>query len=262
MRSTLRHEPTTDVTRLHAVLKKLERVYGSPRWHPNYDPLGELVATILSQNTSDVNSDRAYAALRAAYPTWDDVLRASPDDLADVIRSGGLAALKSRRIQAVLHTVKTRHGHLRLDFLMEMPMPAARAFLAEFAGVGPKTIACVLLFACGHPAFPVDTHIHRVTTRLGLLPTGCTAERAHAMLEPLIPQAQVYHAHVNLIRHGRTVCKARLPDCQQCCLRALCPYPQQSSKPEGAGRKASPTAKALAARQRKVGGNMSATRSI
>ncbi len=108
-------------------------------------------------------------------------------------------------------------------------MPAARAFLAEFPGVGPKTIACVLLFACGHPAFPVDTHIYRVTTRLGLLPASCTAERAHAVLEPLIPAAQVYRAHVNLIRHGRTVCKARRPDCRHCCLQSWCSYSQQST---------------------------------
>jgi endonuclease III len=230
MHSTLRREPTAEVTRLHTILKKLEQAYGSPRWTPNHDPLGELVATILSQNTSDVNSDRAYAALRAAFPTWDDVADAHPDDLVTVIRSGGLARLKSQRIQEILHTLKARRGHLRLDFLLDMPMPAARAFLAEFPGVGPKTIACVLLFACGHPAFPVDTHIFRVTTRLGLLPSGCSAERAHTVLEPLIPPAQVYGAHVNLIRHGRTVCKARLPDCQHCCLRSACPYPQPSTK--------------------------------
>ena len=224
------HQPTTNVTRLHAALSKLEQAYGSPPWTPHHDPLGELIATILSQNTSDVNSDRAYAALRAAFPSWEEVAEAQPDDLARVIRSGGLAKLKGQRIQTMLHTLKTRQGHLRLDFLKDIPMPAARAFLAEFYGVGPKTIACVLLFACGHPAFPVDTHIHRVTTRLGLLPAGCTAERAHGVLQPLIPPTQVYAAHVNLIRHGRTVCKARLPDCQHCCLRASCPYPQPSTQ--------------------------------
>jgi endonuclease III len=243
MRSSLRHEPAADATRLQAILKQLEHVYGSSLCNPNHDPLGELVATILSQNTSDVNSDRAYAALRATYRTWDEVLHTHPDDLATVIRSGGLARLKSRRIQEILHTLKGRQGHLRLDWLVDMPMPAARAFLAEFAGVGPKTIACVLLFACGHPAFPVDTHIYRVTTRLGLLPAGCTAERAHTVLEPLIPPAQVYSAHVNLIRHGRTVCKARLPDCQRCCLRTWCPYPQQSTQPASTARKASPKGK-------------------
>ena len=227
---TLRHEPSTDVIRLRAILKKLEQAYGSPRWTPTHDPLGELVATILSQNTSDVNSDRAYAALRTAFRTWEEVANAQPDDLASVIRSGGLAKLKGQRIQEILHTLKARQGHLRLDVLMDMPMPAARAFLAEFSGVGPKTIACVLLFACGHPAFPVDTHIHRVTTRLGLLPARCTAERAHVALEPHIPPAQVYAAHVNLIHHGRTVCKARRPDCQHCCLRTLCPYPQLSTQ--------------------------------
>jgi endonuclease III len=251
MHSTCDHEPRANAVRLRAILKKLEQAYGSPRWNPNHDPLGELIATILSQNTSDVNSDRAFAALRAAYPTWNEVLLAHPDDLATIIRSGGLARLKSQRIQEILRTLKTRQSHLRLDFLMEMPMPAARAFLAEFPGVGPKTIACVLLFACGHPAFPVDTHIHRVTTRLGLLPARCTAERAHAVLEPLIVPAQVYRAHVNLIRHGRTVCKARLPDCRHCCLHTWCPYPQQSSPAGATGRGALPSASTLAGTQRR-----------
>jgi endonuclease-3 len=230
MHAPLRREPTAVEARLRTILKKLQQAYGSPPWTPHHDPLGELVATILSQNTSDVNSDRAYAALRATFPTWEEVADAHPDDLATVIRSGGLARLKSQRIREILHALRASRGYLPLDFLLNMPMPAARAFLAEFPGVGPKTIACVLLFACGHPAFPVDTHIFRVTTRLGLLPTGCTAERAHAILEPLIPPPQVYGAHVNLIRHGRTVCKARLPDCQHCRLRPLCPYPQLSTK--------------------------------
>jgi len=215
-----------NTAQIRTVIARLERAYGVPLWNPTHDPLAELIATILSQNTSDVNSDRAYAALRTTYPTWEEVLGADPDDLATTIRGGGLATLKSRRIQAILQAVKARHGNLSLDFLEELPMPAARALLADFAGVGPKTIACVLLFACGQPTFPVDTHIFRVMTRLGFLPAGCTAEKAHAVLEPLIPKQKVYNAHVNLIRHGRTVCKAQRPDCQHCCLRALCPYPR------------------------------------
>lgn len=230
MSSVPSSELTAEGTRLHGILRRLEHAYGSPRWTPTLEPLGELVATILSQNTSDRNSDRAYEALRAVFPTWEAVLQAPPSELADVIRSGGLATLKSRRIQEILHTLKVQHGHLSLDFLIELPMPAARALLATFPGVGPKTIACVLLFACGHPAFPVDTHVYRVTTRLGLLPDACSAERAHTVLEPLIPPAQVYGAHINLIRHGRTTCKARQPDCQHCCLRRLCPYPQHATK--------------------------------
>jgi endonuclease-3 len=256
------HEPTAEGARLLAILRTLTRSYGSPRWNPTHDPLGELVATILSQNTSDVNSDRAYAALRIAYPTWEEVLQASPDDLAEVIRCGGLATLKSRRIQEILHTLKARHGHLNVDFLLDMPMPAARAFLAEFPGVGPKTIACVLLFACGHAAFPVDTHIYRVTTRLGLLPDGCTAERAHTVLEPLIPPAQVYSAHVNLIRHGRTICKARQPACQRCSIRTLCPYPHQSAQLRGVAKPAASSAKALARVHRSTGGKTLPTPSI
>jgi endonuclease III len=241
MYPTLDHKPLAEASRLRAVLRKLGQVYGVPRWSPNHDPLRELIATILSQNTSDVNSDRAFAALRSAYRTWDEVLQAAPDDLARVIRSGGLARLKSRRIQEILHTIQDRHGQLDLDFLMVLPMPAARAFLSEFPGVGPKTIACVLLFACGHPALPVDTHIYRVTTRLGLLPPKCTAERAHVVLEPLIPPAQVYQAHVNLIHHGRTVCKALRPDCPRCCLQAWCSYFQQSTLPTAASRETAPS---------------------
>jgi endonuclease-3 len=227
MSSRLSHAPTTDTRRVQAVIHKLERSYGVPRWQPNHDPLGELIATILSQNTSDVNADRAFAALRTAYPTWEGVLQAEADDVAAVIRSGGLATLKTQRIQAILQALQERYGDLRLDGLSAMPMPAARAFLAQFPGVGPKTVACVLLFACGHPALPVDTHVHRVTSRLGWLPLGCTAERAHAVLEPLIPPTHVYSAHVNLIRHGRTVCKARQPACAQCPLRSCCPFPRR-----------------------------------
>jgi endonuclease-3 len=243
MQAPLRHEGSADATRLHTILKRLARAYGLPPWIPHHDPLAELIATILSQHTSDVNSDRAYAALRTAYPSWDAVLGANLDDLATIIRSGGLATLKSRRIQEILRTIQARHGRVSLDFLLDMPMPAARAALADFPGVGPKTIACVLLFACGHPAFPVDTHIHRVTTRLGLLPAGCTAEGAHVALEPHIPAAHMYSAHVNLIRHGRTICKARQPDCRHCCLRTLCPYPQHAANRRGAGPEAAASAR-------------------
>src|ERR687891_613794 len=140
-------EPTTDTRRVRAVVSTLERTYGVPCWRPHHDPLGELMATILSQNTSDVNSERAYAALQSAYPTWEAVLHANADDVAVVIRSGGLATLKTCRMQAILQALHERYGRLNMDFLMSMPMPAARAFLAEFPGVGPKTIACVLLFA-------------------------------------------------------------------------------------------------------------------
>lgn len=221
----LSQEHGSDSRRVRAVVKKLEHTYGVPRWRPSNDPLSELIATILSQNTSDVNSDRAYAALRTAYPTWEAVLQADADEVAAVIRSGGLATLKTRRIQAILQVLQARDSGLSLDFLSQMPMPAARAFLAEFPGVGPKTIACVLLFACGYPALPVDTHVHRVTTRLGWLPHACTADRAHALLEPLIPPQKVYSAHVNLIRHGRAVCHARHPECVPCPLRSVCLFP-------------------------------------
>jgi endonuclease-3 len=233
----------TDARHVQVVVRKLERRYGVPPWRPHHDPLGELMATILSQNTSDVNSERAYAALRSAFPTWEAVRLADADDVAAVIRSGGLATLKTRRMQAILQALQERHGRLDLDFLMVMPMPAARAFLAEFPGVGPKTMACVLLFACGLPALPVDTHVYRVTTRLGWLPRGCTADRAHAVLEPLIPPQQVYSAHVNLIRHGRAVCHARHPDCAHCPLRSVCRFPNGDESARAAKPTAPPAVK-------------------
>jgi endonuclease-3 len=251
MHSLLSREPTIDTECIQAVLNALEHTYGVPRWQPTHDPLGELIATILSQNTSDVNADRAYAALRTVYPSWEAVLQAEADEVASVLRSGGLARLKTQRIQAILQALQARYGRLDLSFLIDLPMPAARAFLAEFPGVGPKTIACVLLFACGQPALPVDTHVHRVTTRLGWLPRGCTAERAHAVLEPLIPPDKVYSAHVNLIRHGRAVCKARQPDCPHCSLRSLCPFPphlkptRPRKPPSSASAKHAPTSGSL-----------------
>ena len=137
MHAHVSQAPTTETRRIQAVVTKLEHTYGVPPWRPHHDPLGELMATILSQNTSDVNSDRAYEALRTAYPTWEAVLQADADEVAAVIRSGGLGTLKTRRMQAILRALQERYGRLNVDFLMTMPMPAARAFLAEFPGVGP-----------------------------------------------------------------------------------------------------------------------------
>jgi endonuclease-3 len=187
------------------------------------DPLDELVLTVLSQHTSDLNSERAFALLRAAYPTWDEVVDAASDDVADVIRSGGLANTKARRIQAILREVHQREGGYSLDRLREMPDAEARGWLVSFPGIGPKTAAVVLSFAFGRDTMPVDTHVHRVTRRLGIVPAKASAERADRLLHQLIPEGLRTPLHVAFIRLGREICKAPIPRCAQCPLKDLCP---------------------------------------
>jgi endonuclease-3 len=194
-------------------------------WRPHAPPLDELVATILSQHTSDVNSGRAFAALRARFPTWADAAAADEADIADAIRSGGLGNLKAPRIQRVLSAIEIETGALSLDWLKDWPLAQARDWLLGLPGVGPKTAACVLLFSLGQPTMPVDTHVFRVGSRLGLIPGSADANHAHAWLDRLIGPNRdtIYALHLNLIRHGRTVCKARLPECGRCVLNDVCP---------------------------------------
>jgi endonuclease-3 len=203
--------------------------YGEPR-RPNarIDPLSELVAVILSQHTSDLNSERAFESLRARFPSWEAVRRAPTGDVIDAIRSGGLAVIKAPRIQRVLDQVQAARGELSLDFLADLSLDDARAFLRTLDGVGPKSAACVLLFSLDKPAMPVDTHVHRVAGRLGLIPPRTTADAAHEQLERMVPPADVYRFHVGLIQHGRAVCRAQRPRCPECPVNALCPYPGKS----------------------------------
>ena len=203
---------------------RLLETYGEPVWRVRLPPLDELVSTILSQNTNDENRDRAFHALREALPTWTAVRDADPDDVIDAIRSAGLANQKGPRIQAVLRQITEQRGELSLDFLRGMPSEEVRSWLLSFKGVGPKTAAIVMQFALDLPAFPVDTHIHRVTKRLGLCPQGATAEKAHTILAKLFPPQTYYAAHLNIIRHGREVCKARRPACEKCVLNDICDY--------------------------------------
>jgi endonuclease III len=175
-------------------------------------PIDELVCTILSQNTSDLNRDRAYTALRKRFPTWQKVRDAEPADVIDVIRVGGLANQKGPRIQTVLREISAERGNLDLSFLNEMPLEEARQWLTKFHGVGPKTAAIVLQFSLHRPAFPVDTHIYRVTGRIGLRSIKMSVEQAHAHLEKLFKPEQYYAGHLNLIRLGREICHARKPD--------------------------------------------------
>ncbi|MCC7353097.1 MAG: endonuclease III [Anaerolineae bacterium] len=206
------------------VHQRLLAEYGEPVWRSHNEPLDELVQTILSQNTSDVNSGRAYAQLRARYPTWEAVLDADTAALAAAIRPGGLGQMKAPRIQKALRRIQEARGELTLNFLAEMEPEAARRWLLSLDGVGPKTAAIVLLFALGWPAFPVDTHVHRVTRRLGLAPQEASPEQVQDLMEATLPPEAFYAFHLNLIAHGRQVCKALKPLCALCILRADCDW--------------------------------------
>jgi len=205
-------------------LDRLESVFGRPRRGRRLPPLDELVLTILSQHTNDLNRDRAFASLRRRFPRWEQVLRASPGRVEEAIRVGGLARTKSLVIRSVLAAVRRDQGCLDLSVLERLPIDEAKRYLLGLKGVGEKTACCVLLFSCRRPAFPVDTHIHRVTRRLGWVPARATPAAAHAILARLIPEARYYTAHVNLITLGRRVCRARAPDCPRCPLRRGCRY--------------------------------------
>jgi endonuclease-3 len=204
--------------------KILLDVFGQPTWRTPLPPVDELVSTILSQNTNDLNRDRAFNALLAKFPTWQDVRDAKTKDVIAAIRPAGLANQKGPRIQKVLHAITDERGSLDLSFLKELPIEEARSWLTKFNGVGPKTAAIVLCFSLNRPAFPVDTHIYRVTGRIGLRPEKMTVEQAHPYLESLLPPETYYAAHLNLIRLGREICHARKPDCPHCHIRKLCDY--------------------------------------
>jgi endonuclease-3 len=198
--------------------------FGHPSWRTPLPPVDELVSTILSQNTNDLNRDRAFQALRARFASWDDVREAKTGDVIKAIRHAGLANQKGPRIQEVLREITRERGDLDLGFLKQLPVEEARSWLMKFKGVGPKTAAIVLLFSLGRPAFPVDTHIYRVTGRLGLRPSKMTVEQTHAHLERLLPAPSYYAAHLNLIRLGREICHARKPECPICPIRKQCHY--------------------------------------
>jgi len=206
------------------VHQRLLDFYGQPTWRNPLPPVDELVSTILSQNTNDANRDRAFESLRQRFPTWEQVRDADPGSVTAAIRPAGLANQKGPRIQQVLQGISAERGSLDLHFLKDLPLDEARAWLMKFKGVGPKTAAIVLLFSLGRPAFPVDTHIYRVTGRIGLRPEKMTVEDAHTHLEKLFPPETYYAAHLNIIRLGREICAARKPACERCPLRSLCNY--------------------------------------
>jgi endonuclease III len=225
-RSTTPPESPAAHAKLAWAYEALVSLYGIPLWEPDYDPIGGLIATVLSQHTSDVNSERAYAELVRRFPSWQLVRDAPVEAVADAIRSGGLARQKAARIQGILRALAEGQpdDSPSLDLLDEMPLEDALAYLQRFSGVGPKTAACVLLFSLGRPAFPVDTHVLRVTKRLGLIGSRVSAEMAQDILTRLIPEEWRHTMHVDLIRHGRQTCYAQRPACARCSLRPECLY--------------------------------------
>lgn len=224
--------PPADPERIAAIIVRLRGRYGAMRLRRHGDPITELVLTILSQHTNDTNSGRAFAQMQLAYPTWPAVLAAEPAALAASIRGGGLANQKAPRIQRVLRQILEARGDWELGFLAELPLAEAKAWLRALPGVGPKTAACVLLFALGRPALPVDTHVYRVSRRLGLIGPKVTAERAHAALEAQVGPEEVYPFHIGLIKLGRYTCTARAPRCGDCPLSDVCPSAFHAA-PEG-----------------------------
>ena len=206
--------------------ERLLEFYGEPVWRNPLPALDELVSTILSQNTNDINRDRAFEALRARFATWEMVRDADTKDVIEAIRPAGLANQKGPRIQQVLKSITEERGSLDLSVLEALSVEEAKAWLTRFNGVGPKTAAIVLCFSLNKFAFPVDTHIYRVTGRIGLRPERMTVEQAHAHLESLFPPETYYAAHLNIIRLGREICTARRALCELCPIRKLCDYGQ------------------------------------
>ncbi len=206
------------------VHERLLARFGEPVWRNPLPAIDELVSTILSQNTNDVNRDRAFDLLREKFPTWEEVRDAPEAEVVEAVRLAGLANQKGPRIQLALRQISDERGELDLAFLREMPLREAHEWLTKFKGVGPKTAAIVLLFSLEMPAFPVDTHIYRVTGRIGLRPQKISVEKAHPYLEEVFPPETYYAAHLNIIRLGREICTARKVHCAQCPLVDICDF--------------------------------------
>ena len=199
-----------------SIYKILNDQYGPAEWEPRFDPISELVFTILSQHTSDINSQRAFNNLLAKFGTLDCIADGAVEDIASAIRTGGLANIKASRIKEVLLLVRKRVGSFDLSFLAEMPLAESKNWLKSLPGIGPKTAAIILCFSLGMPAMPVDTHIFRVSKRLGLIGAKINADDAHDILEPMVDPDEVFAFHMYLIEHGRKVCKAQRPRCDEC----------------------------------------------
>jgi len=208
---------------IEEVIKLLEQEYGPRQWQPDRDPMDVLIGTVLSQNTSDTNSGRAFASLKASFDTWEDVASAPVEHIARLIKSGGLSQIKAARIKQVLEQIEKEQGRISLDLLRSKTMAEAEAYLMRLPGVGHKTASCVLLFSLGKPSLPVDTHVFRVAKRLGLINSKISAEKAHSLLQEQIPPSKVYQFHIHMIEHGRRICHAGQPRCNTCRLSGVCP---------------------------------------
>ena len=211
-----------DRRKMTNLVRSLERRFGTPAWNGPSDPLDSLIRTILSQNTNDRNRDRAYDTLREKYPTWEHVLRARPEKIAEAIRTGGLANQKSVRLKAVLAWLKREHGALSFDSICSMGIDEAMESFGHLKGVGVKTLAVVMMFACGQDVFPVDTHVHRICRRIGLVPMNATAEKTFFLMREKVPHGMSYSLHMNMLALGRTICQARSPKCELCPIVSYC----------------------------------------
>lgn len=209
----------------HQLAPIFEATYGRKHWK-RHDGMDELISCILSQSTTDTNRDRGFDALKARYPTWELVHHAPRDELIETIRPAGLAKTKAPYIQDSLEAIFQERGDYNIDFLNDMPVPEAKVWLQKIKGVGPKTAAIVLCFAYNRPAFPVDTHVYRVGKRIGFLPAKVSRELAHDHMEAIIPPEEYYTFHLQLIYHGRSICKAQNPKCDDCPLQVYCEYYQ------------------------------------
>lgn len=207
----------------------LRDVYGCLDWSRRQDGMDELISCMLSQNTSDINRDRGFAGLKRRFETWEAVRFADTDELMDAIRPAGLSRQKAPRIQNALQKIYERVGDYSIDFLNDMPIAEAKAWLISLKGVGPKTAAIVLCFAYGREAFPVDTHVYRTSKRIGFLPEKISADDAHPVMEAIVPKDDYYQFHIYLIQHGRDTCHARRPACERCPVTADCDYFQASN---------------------------------
>jgi endonuclease-3 len=208
---------------IEEVIELLEQEYGSCRWQSIRDPIDVLIGTILSQNTSDANSRRAFASLKASFHSWETVASAPTERIAEVIKCGGLSQIKAARIKQVLRQIESEKGRITLDFLKSRTMTEAEDYLMHLPGVGHKTASCVLLFSLGKPSLPVDTHIFRVAKRLGLIGPKVSIDKAPSLLQEQIPPSKVYQFHVHMIEHGRRLCRARQPNCDRCTLNDIRP---------------------------------------
>jgi endonuclease-3 len=218
------HPDKSQIKKAQKVYQILFRFYGQPTWRNPLTPLDELMSTILSQNTNDRNRDAAFLNLKNIFPFWEQVRDAPQEEVINAIRSAGLANQKGTRMQSILQQITLERGNLDLAFLAEQPAEKARQWLLRFKGVGPKTASIVLQFSLNHSAFPVDTHIYRVSGRLGLRPLKMNVEKTHELMEQLINPNQYSTAHLNIIRLGREICIARKPKCLDCPLQKKCSF--------------------------------------